>query len=142
MKYKTEKEILAVVRSFENGTISRDEWKHAEHLIVAFHYLSHYDFETALVKMRDGIFNLLRSFEVDLTKEMPYHETLTVFWMRAVDDFRKSKNGASTVGICNELTGKFDKNYPLRFYSRELLFSDKARAVFVEADLRENKAEN
>jgi hypothetical protein len=142
MKYETEKEILAVVRSFENGTISRDEWKHAEHLIVAFHYLSHHDFETALVKMRDGIFNLLRAFEVDLTKEMPYHETLTVFWMRAVDDFRKSKNGASMVGICNELTEKFDKNYPLRFYSRELLFSEKARAVFVEADLRENKAAN
>jgi hypothetical protein len=66
---------------------------------------------------------------------MPYHETLTVFWMRAVDDFRKSKNGASMLGICNELTENFDKNYPLRFYSRELLFSDKARAVFVEADL-------
>lgn len=142
MKYKTEKEILAIVRSFENGTISRDDWKHAEHLVVAFYYLSHHDFETALTKMRDGIFNLLKSFGVDLTKEMPYHETLTVFWMRAVDDFRKSKNGASTVKICNELAEKFDKNYPLRFYSRELLFSDEARARFVEADLLQRQIRN
>jgi hypothetical protein len=136
MKYETEEKIIAVVKSFEDGTISREDWRHAEHLTVALYYLSHHDFETALVKMRDGIFNLLKSFGVDLSKEMPYHETMTVFWMRTADDFRKSKNGASMVRICNELIENFDKNYPLRFYSRELLFSDKARAEFVEADLR------
>ena len=139
MNYKNEKEILRVVRSFENGTISREDWRHAEHLTVALYYLSHHDFDAALMKMRDGIFNLLKSFGVDLSKEMPYHETLTVFWMRAVEDFRISKNGASIIGICNELTETFDKNYPLRFYSRELLFSDKARAEFVEADLQDFK---
>ena len=85
--------------------------------------------------MRDGIFNLLRAFKVDLTKEMPYHETLTVFWMLAVEDFRKSKNGSPMTDICNELTARFDKNYPLKFYSRELLFSDRARSEFVRADL-------
>jgi hypothetical protein len=85
--------------------------------------------------MRDGIFNLLRAFEVDLSKEMPYHETLTVFWLRTVDDFRKTKNGCSVVEMYNELIEKFDKDYPLRFYSRELLFSDEARAKFVEADI-------
>jgi len=139
MKYKNKKEILAVVHSFENGTILREDWRHAEHLTVALYYLSHHDFETALVKMRGGIFNLLKSFGVDLSKEMPYHETMTVFWMRTADDFRKSKNGASMVGICNELIENFDKNYPLRFYSRELLFSEKARAEFIEADLQDFK---
>jgi len=135
-KYDSEKEVREVVRGFEAGTISRDDWRHAEHLTVALYYLSHHDFETALVKMREGIFNLLKSFGVDLSEEMPYHETLTVFWMRTADDFRKSKNGVSMVEVWNELTEKFDKDYPLRFYSRELLFSEKARAQFVEADLR------
>lgn len=135
-KYETEAEIFAVVKSFENGTISRDDWKHAEHLTVALYYLSHHDFEASVCKMRDGIFNLLKAFEVDLTKEMPYHETMTIFWMRTVFDFKNSKNGASIVDICNELTGKFDKDYPLRFYSRERLFSDEARAEFIEADLQ------
>lgn len=135
MRYKTENEIARVVKSFETGTISRDAWKHAEHLTVALYYLSNHDFETSLVKMRDGIFNLLKAFEVDLTKEMPYHETMTVFWMRTTFDFKNSKNGASTVEICNELIEKFDKDYPLRFYSRERLFSDEARARFVEADI-------
>lgn len=135
MKYINEDEILALVKSFEDGTISRDDWRHAEHLLVALFYLSHHDFETALTRMRDGIFNLLRAFEVDLTKEMPYHETLTVFWMRAVSDFKNSKNGSSFIEICNELVTNFDKDYPLKFYSREFLFSDEARARFVEGDL-------
>ena len=136
MKYKTEKDILDVVRSFETGTIARDKWKHAEHLTVALYYLLHSaTFSDATNKMRTGIFNLLKSFEVDLTKEMPYHETLTVFWMQAVSDFARSKNGASIVEVCNELIENYDKDFPLRFYSREFLFSEQARKKFVEADL-------
>lgn len=135
MKYTTEKELLAVVESFENGTISRADWGHAEHLIVAFHYAENSDFETALTKMREGIFNLLKAFEVDLTKEMPYHETMTIFWMRTVFDFANSKNGCSIVESCAEMIEKFDKNYPLKFYTHELLFSDKARKEFIAGDL-------
>src|ERR1700755_3551177 len=134
MKYKTENELLAVVESFERGTISRDDWKHAEHLIVANFYLSKNDFDAAYNKMREGIFNLLKAFKIDLSKEMPYHETLTIFWMRTVEDFRKTKNGCSEFEICSELTTSFDKDYPMKFYSRELLFSDEARAGFIDAD--------
>lgn len=135
MKYKTEKDLLAVVEAFENGTISRTDWGHAEHLIVANIYLSENDFDAAYKKMRDGIFNLLKAFKIDLSKEMPYHETMTTFWMRTVEDFRKTKIGYSEFEICDELTKSFDKDYPLRFYSREILFSENARAKFVEADL-------
>lgn len=134
-KFNNEKEIHELVRSFEDATISREDWRHAEHLTVALFYLTRHDIESATTKMRDGIFNLLRAFAVDLSKEMPYHETLTVFWMRAVADFNASKNGASLLEKANELTEKFDKDYPLRFYSREFLFSDEARARFVESDL-------
>lgn len=136
MKYKTEDEIKELVRSFEDATIGRDEWKHAEHLIVAFYYVSHHDLETATEKMRSGILNLLANgFGVDLEKEMPYHETITVFWMRTVLGFKLTSNGGSIVDTANELAERFDKDFPLRFYSRERLFSDEARAKFIEGDL-------
>lgn len=135
MKYKKENEILSIVSAFENGTIRRENWGHAEHLTVALFYLSKDDYKTALVKMRVGIFNLLAAFEVDLTKEMPYHETLTVFWMRMVSNFMNSKNDNLIVEKANNLIENFDKNYPLQFYSREILFSDEARERFVEPDL-------
>ncbi|CAN5484738.1 MAG: hypothetical protein ACR2M8_10590 [Pyrinomonadaceae bacterium] len=134
-KYKNEGEISRLVRSFEYGTVSRDEWKHAEHLVVALYYISIYDIDTATEKMRHGILNLLRAFEIDLKKEMPYHETLTVFWMRTIADFNSSKNGDSLLDKANEVVGKYDKDYPLLFYSRDYLFSDEARASFVIGDL-------
>ncbi|HEV7701635.1 MAG TPA: hypothetical protein VGO43_15500 [Pyrinomonadaceae bacterium] len=136
-RFRNEEEIAKVMRGFEDATISRDKWKHAEHLTVALHYLTEHDMETATAKMRDGIFRLLKAFKVDLSKEMPYHETLTIFWMRTVAEFNASKNGTSLLDKANELVAKYDKNYPLKFYSREFLFSDDARARFVEGDLAE-----
>jgi hypothetical protein len=134
--YSSEKEILDLVESFENASISREAWKHAGHLTVALYYVSNHDLDTATEKMRSGIFNLLRNgFKLDLTKEMPYHETLTIFWMRTVADFSALKNGASLAEKATELIGKFDKDYQLRFYSRELLFSDEARSRFVLPDI-------
>ena len=135
-KYKHEREVLDLVRSFEDATVPHDDWKHAEHLVVALYYLCNHDLDTACEKMRAGILNLLEhGFKVDLTKEMPYHETITLFWMRTVADFNGSKNGASLLEKANEVAYKWDKDYPLRFYSRELLFSDEARARFVKPDL-------
>ncbi len=69
MAYESEEEIFEIVRRFENGTIRREDWRHAEHLTVATCYAFHYDFETALARMRDGIFNLLACFGVDLSTE-------------------------------------------------------------------------
>jgi hypothetical protein len=137
MRFEDEEEIAKVVRTFEDATISRDKWKHAEHLAVALYYLTLYEIEIATAKMREGIFGLLKTFEIDLNKEMPYHETLTIFWMRTVAGFNASKNGASLLDKANELVATYDKDYPLRFYSREYLFSDEARVRFVEGDLSE-----
>ena len=136
MKYKTEDEILDIVRTFENGTILRADWRHAEHLTVACYYAFHHDYECALNRMREGIFNLLNAFGVDLSKEMPYHETLTVFWMRTVFDVIKNRRPDSFLETTNRvLENGGDKDLPYRFYSRELLFSDEARKNFVESDL-------
>lgn len=140
MRFRDEDEIKEVVRSFEDASISRDAWKHAEHLTVALHYLRLHDIDTATEKMRSGIFKLLGAFGVDLSKEMPYHETLTIFWMRTVADFNESKNGSSLLDKANELVAKYDKEYPLRFYSRDHLFSDEARAKFVEGDLADQES--
>ncbi len=134
-KYKNEAEIYELLRLFETGTISRGEWKHAEHLVVALCYLKEMSLDGAIVKMREGILNLLRAFEVDLKKEMPYHETITVFWMRTAYGYMLMNEKLSLVEMANGLCELFDKDHPLKFYSRELLFSNRARAEYVEPDL-------
>jgi hypothetical protein len=137
MKYEDDKEIEKLVASFEDASVARDVWKHAEHLVVALYYVNKFgDVDPATDRMREGLFNLLtEGFKVDLSKEMPYHETLTVFWMITVDEFSRSTNGMSLHEKANKLIETFDKDYPLKFYSREYLFSDDARARFVEPDL-------
>lgn len=143
MRFRNEEEIDELVRRFETADISRDEWKHAEHLAVALYYVCTHDLETAICRMRAGILNLLeKGFGVDLANEMPYHETITVFWMRTVASFNASKNGASLLEKANKVVAIYDKDYPLKFYSRELLFSDAARAKFVEGDLNFSKTAN
>jgi hypothetical protein len=135
MRYKTETEIANVVEAFENSTISRDAWKHAEHLTVAIHYSLNHNYTTAYDKMKSGIFKLLNSFGVNLSVEMPYHETLTIFWLKTVLDSVKANPNKNLLELTNEIIEKFDKDYPLKFYSREYLFSVEARTEFVEADL-------
>lgn len=139
-KYETEKDVIDLVREFEAATVPRDEWKHPEHLIVALYYVSHHDVETAIDKMRSGILNLLANgFKVDLSKEMPYHETMTIFWIRTVAAFHASSNGKHISEKIKEMVARFDKDYPLRSYSRERLFSDDARARFIESDLNDGQ---
>jgi hypothetical protein len=134
-RYRSESEVLDLVRAFEDATVSRDDWKHAEHLVVALYYLTRHDLDVAYAKMKDGILNLLvKGFDVDLTKEMPYHETITLFWMEHVNEYNLLMNGVSLLDKANEIVNLWDKDYPLKFYSRELLFSDEARLRFVPPD--------
>ena len=139
MRYKTEDEILAVVCGFENVTIPREKWRHTEHLTVALFYVFHHDFEFATNKMRNGILHYLKTVGVDLDRENPYHETITLFWMQMVSNYLDSENSKnSIVELTNGLLDACgDKDLPLKFYSRELLFSDKARKEFVAPDLKE-----
>lgn len=136
MTYQTDAQILEIVRAFETARIKREDWRHAEHLTVACYYALHHDYETAHGKMRGGIFSLLDAFGVDLSKEMPYHETLTVFWLRMIFDALKNQSAPSLTVFTNqilEIGG--DKELPLKFYRRETLFSEKARQEYIAPDL-------
>lgn len=134
MKYESMEDVTAIIKAFKNCTVKRGEWGHPEHLILAYHFSVENDFETAYEKMKSGIFNLLNAFEVDLSQEMPYHETMTVFWLKTVYSYAEDNPEISVENI-NELIEKFDKFYPGKFYSNELLMSDEARAEYVEPDL-------
>ncbi|MEK7723776.1 MAG: hypothetical protein AAB336_05465 [Acidobacteriota bacterium] len=135
MRYKTVNEIIEIIKLFEDAILPHEKWRHGEHLTMAMHYALHYDFDEALNKMRSGILKLNVFHGVITTNDRGYHETLTVIWTRAVFDYVKANPNKDLVEMANEIIKKFDKNYPLKFYSRELLFSVEARYGFVESDL-------
>lgn len=139
MGYETEDEILNLIDSFKATTLKHENWRHPEHLIVALYFCLNNDFSKALMEMRKGILKLNKAHGVETTLERGYHETLTVFWVRSVFDYLKENPNKSLVKLASEIIEKFDKNYPLKFYSRELLFSKEARFGFVEADVKSFK---
>lgn len=137
MRFKTEDEIFRIKNLFEAAILPSEEWRHAEHLLMAMFYSLENDFENALTKMRDGINKLNESHGVVTTPERGYHETLTVFWIKTVFDCVKTNANKNLIDLSNEIIEKFDTNYPLKFYSRKCLFSVEARFGFIEPDLLE-----
>jgi hypothetical protein len=132
--YSNASEIDAVVAGFENCTTGKDGFPHADHLTVAVWYLMTYPPEQAIAKMRESLFRFIDHHGIDRQK---YHETLTVFWIEMTALKLKSRPDIeSIVDQCNYIRSELaDKRIVNQFYSKELLFSEKAREGFVEPDL-------
>jgi hypothetical protein len=121
----------AFARAFENGTVSPAEFGHLAHVRVAWVYLREApSVEEALARMRDAI----RRFAAAAGASQKYHETLTVVWMKLLADVQARGASGELAGVLRAHPALADKDLPLRYYSRERLFSDEARTAWVEPD--------
>ena len=136
--FTTDAEIEHLGEGLLACALRREEWTHEAHL-AATTYL------------------LLRRPDIDLDKELPgiirrfnesvggvnsdtegYHETITRVFLHGV---RLFLGEASSTEPLHELVNELllspmgRRDWPLRFYSPELLFSVEARRHFVEPDL-------
>ena len=138
MSYTTDADIHQVVHDFETCLTGKDEFHHAEHLVVGAYYLQSLTVEEATEKMRNALVRFLDHHQVDKQK---YNETLTVFWLEIVAlELKKVPVSASLVVKCKSVIGGLSNaKLALDFYSGELLWSDEARAGFVEPDLKQWK---
>jgi len=122
-----------LTRALERGEIDNKDFHHASHLHVAWTYLS----ESASVqdagwKMRET----LRRFATAAGKVEKYHETITLFWIYLLAQAHAMNRGESLEGIVRARPELLEKHFPLTYYSRSRLFSDLARATWVEPDLK------
>ena len=137
--FTTDADVEHIGEGLVARTLPRAEWTHEAHL-AATTYL------------------LLRRADIDLDKELPgfirrynesvggvnsdtegYHETITRVFLAGVRLFLEEADRKQPLHeLVNELllspTGRRD--WPLRFYSQQRLFSVEARRQFVEPDLR------
>ena len=136
--YSSDAEIEYLGEGLLACTLTRPEWTHEAHL-AATAYL------------------LLRRADVDIDAELPgiirrfnesvggvnndtegYHETITRCFLHGVRVFLKEADlSVPLYALVNELllSPMGRRDWPLRFYSRERLFSVEARRAYVEADL-------
>ena len=136
-KYKTAA-INQLVHEFINGSLSETEWTHRAHLIVCTYFLSNYEYNDARLRIKLGIINYNQAIGLENTIERGYHETMTLFWIWAVDAFLEDKRKWSLEARINGLMeSPFSKKYlPFFFYSEDHIFSRKARVRWVEPDER------
>lgn len=136
--FRTGEEMFELLRRFEDCTLPREEWTHAAHLTVALWHLLQFDWPEAVARVRHGIKRYNAAHGIRATPTGGYHETLTLFWLRAVRAFLEAERNEARalVHLANELAVTADKSLPLKHYTRERLFSPEARAGWVEPDLK------
>ena len=136
--FRTTGELLTLVRRFEDCTLPREEWTHAAHLTVALWHLLQLDWPAAVAHVCRGIKRYNAAHDIPATPTGGYHETLTLFWLRAVRTFLEAERNEARalVRLANDLCAAADKGLPLAHYTRARLFSPEARAAWVEPDLK------
>lgn len=133
--YQSLEEIERLVSGFEACTLPGSEWTHPAHLTVALWYLTRYPEAEATRRIREGIqrYNHSRGLFA------AYHETITLLFIRTIrQHLETAGEGHSIVSLANGLLNSplGDKEFPLRYYTRERLMSAEARAGWIEPDLK------
>jgi len=124
---------VELTRALERAEIANESFHHLSHLHVAWVYLSESScVDEAAGKMR----NTLQRFAASAGKSEKYHETITLFWVHLLAGMHAIGSRESLKQIVQANPRLLEKNFPLAYYSPERLFSDKARASWVEPDLK------
>ena len=124
----------AFLEAFEACRVAPADFNHREHVRLAYVCLC----DTARLpeahaRVRAALLGFIRHNGVPETK---YHETITRAWILAVDHFmERAQPAASFDDFIAANPRLLDTSIMLTHYSKERLFSDEARAAFVEPDL-------
>ena len=132
--FETDEGVLEVVRKFESCEYAPDDFGHKLHLTVALVYILDSSYGEALERMRQG----LRRFIEHHKLSGVYHETLTVFWVRRVLAFvEQSDRTRGLKRLANELNNACaNSRLVFDYYTKERIDSDKARAYWLDSDLK------
>jgi len=96
-------------------------------------------YEDASNKMRTGIQRLAAAYG-----KTGYHETITLFWLKVVREFFAGAKPEESISTqANKLATMYaDKSLIFDYYSEELIASAKAKAEWVEPDLKPLEVRN
>ena len=134
-RYESEAEIEEVVDGFESCTTAKNNFPHQSHLTVAVWYLYKNEFDQATEKMREGLFRFLDHHGVGREK---YNETLTIFWLKIINErMKEMREGYSLLELTNStLKLLANSRMALEYYSPDLLNSLRAKSTWVQPDLK------
>ena len=125
------------IESFEAGSIDIAAFDHDAHVYVAWLYLKRFPLLDAVVRFTDAI----RRLTVQIGVPDKYHETITWFFLFLIAERRANSRASDWFTFRrqnSDLFGRGANSVLNRYYSNELLASDRARQSFVLPDRTSN----
>lgn len=130
-----------IPKQFIDCTLPKEQWTHEAHLITCAWHLEKYNQLETICLLRSRIITYNKSMGGENTTSGGYHETLTQFYVKVIDKFLQQDSIANLsfeAKIERLLSAPIaDREYPQKYYTKELLFSLPCRAVWIEPNLRE-----
>jgi hypothetical protein len=136
--FATEADVVRIGEGLLARTLPRGDWTHEAHLAATTYLLV----RRPDVNLDEELPDIIRRFNESVggvnSETEGYHETITRVFLHGVRLFlAEADRGAPLHELVNELllSPMGRRDWPLRFYSPERLFSVAARLSFVEPDL-------
>jgi hypothetical protein len=122
--------------AFHTCALTKAQWTHEAHIRMAWLYIKMYGhWQNAMPHVRQGI----RQLNAKINHGMGYNETITQAYLQLVQE-RIEQGGVTETWekFLQTNTDLFNWQEPilLSYYTREMIFSFKARASFVPPDIR------
>jgi hypothetical protein len=122
----------AFIQALEACSIPNHQFGHRDHIRAAWVYLQRYPLPAA-TRMMDQAIRRFARYHGHAEK---YHNTLTVLWTRLVAVHAAAHPETVFERFIARNQELLDKWLVLRFYTRERLFSPRAREAWLDPDVR------
>jgi len=126
------------IESLENATIDAEAFDHEGHIYLGWLYLERYPLADGIKRFTNDLRRLTRKLGVP----GKYHETISWFYLLLIEERRSVSPANNWFGFRRANNDLFcrDNSILERYYSKELIYSDRARQSFVLPDRLANPA--
>jgi hypothetical protein len=129
----TEVEIDDFLAAFESGTLPKERWTHAAHLLTGACYVHRLGQSTAIHHMRTCVRRYNEAVGGKNTATSGYHETITVFWIKVLEALLRHAQPIARPQFAALAVERFASQRDLfrRFYDFDVVASIEARAEWI-----------
>jgi len=130
--------VAQILNGLRSHKLPKAEWTHHAHLAAGAVLLDELGLAGAEAEMPSLIRTYNESTGVANTDAEGYHHTITLFFLRRIEQFlAPHREEPIEARVTRLLASPFaERDYPFAYYSKELLFSKRARREWVEPDLK------
>ena len=129
----SEPELDEFLVAFESGTLPKERWTHAAHLLTGACYVHRLGQPAAIDHMRHSVRRYNEAVGGKNTATSGYHETITVFWIKVLDTLLHHTQPISRADFATLAVERFAPQHDLfrGFYDFDVINSTEARAAWI-----------